>query len=825
MSAERNRHLAAAMNQDSSGDPSPARPRDDGPVAAARVHLRHGRTDKALEILAGIFPEGRTRLDLPGSTDPADAILLKAWCHLERKDHQGCLQWLDRAKGHGWIDQDHPGLRVVELNLQLFREEYAEVQAAAEQILQSLGHPADLINAELRLILGAALRWQGRLEEAVSHVEFACSAFTVLGEDGRTAVAANFLGWTQLSRGRLDEARRWFEKSLDLHSRLGASLRMAQTYQNLAIVCYKQGDYDLGVELLQKELKLVADHPDMTCRARIALGNILRLKGEPMAARSNLLEAYSLGTEHGFAREEALALEFLGDVFRDEGSPLEARRYYQRGLAVARALAPRGDLVMEIMRREGECLDLEGRHEEAHFLLADALEMGNAVNDRFEIAVIRRCLGVCAANLGRWKLAARYLREAIKELRDMRGRHETMLASWHLARVLLRQIDSGNAGAASGKLLEEAWTHALLAQQLNRELETPVLAEEIGELVMGMARRRMLGDQQKAPIASFSTRRAPTTRVIAVSGAFRQVLQRCDGFSRYKNPVLIEGESGTGKELLARRIHENSPRGASPFVRISCAGMGADVLAREVFGVMAGAVPHVTRNLPGLVSQAEGGTLLLAGIEELPRELQGHVLRLIQEGIFRPVGDSREHLADVRVIVTSEADLSLRADQGYFRPDLYFRLRQMAVRVPALRHRPEDVVPLLEHFLTRLNGSTLNARDLFDLPGMEALTDHHWPGNVAEVEAIAHQAWLNRDLGRPVRLRRREAAGGGTLDLEEAEIGSGGEADGHQSGMTWTSLNALIERAGGNKARVARNLGISRITLYRWLKQLDPESA
>ena len=149
----------------------------------------------------------------------------------------------------------------------------------------------------------------------------------------------------------------------------------------------------------------------------------------------------------------------------------------------------------------------------------------------------------------------------------------------------------------------------------------------------------------------------------------------------------------------------------------------------------------------------------------------------------------------------------------------------MAVRVPAMRHRPEDVVPLLEHFLTRLNGSTLNARDLFDLPGMEALTDHHWPGNVAEVEAIAHQAWLNRDLGRPVRLRRREAAGGGTLDLEEAEIGSGGETDGHQSGMTWTSLNALIERAGGNKARVARNLGISRITLYRWLKQLDPESA
>jgi tetratricopeptide (TPR) repeat protein len=447
-------------------------------------------------------------------------------------------------------------------------------------------------------LLGASLRWQGKIEDAVGHVEFACAAFTVLGEPGRTAVAANFLGWTYLSLGRLDEARRWFEKSLDIHCRLNASLRMAQNYQNLAIVCYKQGDYPLAAELLEKELLLVGDQPDMECRTKIALGNVLRLRGDFPQARACLLEAFSLASEHDLAREETLALEFMGDVFRDEGNLAEARHYYQRGLDAARSLAPRGDLVMELMRREGECLDLAGQHEEAHFLLNDALNLGNAVNDRFELAVIRRCLGVNAANLGRWKQAAGLLEQALHELRSLGAKHEVMLANRHLSRILLRQIDSGNAGAAGGELLEQSWRNALSAQQLSQELETPLGAEDINDLVGELARRRLLGGQAAAPTASaapFSSHRVPCTRVLAVSGLFQQVLKRCDGFSRYKNPVLLMGEAGTGKELLARRIHENSPRGASPFIRVCCTGVAAEELAREIFGVAAGAQPGVRR--------------------------------------------------------------------------------------------------------------------------------------------------------------------------------------------------------------------------------------
>ncbi len=823
MRADGNISQGAARSPDPVATPAATHKGRPGPLAEAMEWARTGKPAQALEILDALLPTDRRIPSTEANIDLEQAVVLKARCLIDLKSHSDCRLFLDMARGRGWISLLHPGLQVAELHLMLFDEEYGPVQDAASALLNVITNHADPLHAELRLILGAAQRWLGNPKDSIGNVEFAHAAFTVLDEPERAAVAGNFLGWSHLSAGRLEESRRWFEKSLAIHEELGAPLRMAQTYQNLAIVCYKQGDYTVCEELLNRELDLVAEHPDMVCRARIALGNVLRLEGDNLAARSCLLEAYSLATGQSLSREEALSLEFLGDVFRDEGNPSEARRYYQRALGVARSLAPRGDLVMELKRRQGECLDMEGNHPDAQAILNEALEIGRAVDDRFEIAIIHRCLGVNAANLGRWKLACEHLEQSLVTLLGMRARHEAMLSAWQLARTLLRRIDTGNFGPVTAKALESAWIAALQAQQLLQELETTLLSREIPELIEQISRRRQMRSSPPPLQPSFSSRRVPATRVVAVSPLFRQVLQRCDGFSRYKNPVLLQGENGSGKELLARRIHETSPRGSAPLIQINCAAAAPEVLAREIFGVAAGATPHVKRSLPGLVAQAEDGTLLLQGIEDLPRELQGTVLRLIQEGIYRPVGDAREHQANVRILATAETDLASLADKGFFRQDLYFRLKQMSVQVPPLRRRTEDVVPLLDHFLTRLNGSTLTARDLLDLPGIEALTEHHWPGNTAELEAVAQQVWLNRDLGRPFRLRSRNTPGGGTLELlEEKESRAAADTRDHQSGMTWTSLNALLERAGGNKAQVARNLGISRITLYRWLEQLSP---
>ncbi len=722
------------------------------------------------------------------------------------------------------LEADDPATRISILTRMLGEEKYKEVQLAAEDLLTATTDPADANHAELRLLLGAALRWQGRLDEAVTHVEFASSAFMVLNLTERAAVAANFLGWTRLSQGQLDESRRCFEKSLDLNTTLKARLRMAQNYQNLAIVCYKQGDFSLAIELLEKELGEVTAHPDMTCRAQIALGNVLRMLGEYQTARTSLLKAFALAEECGLVREQVLALEFLGDILRDEGLFPEARSYYDRAMALARPLAPRGDLVAELLRRRGECLDGEGRHEDAHPILNEALEVCQAVGDRFETAVTRRCLAANAAHLGRWKTAGQLLEDALADLRSMNARLEIMVASYRYAAVLVRRIDSGQTGSGSGTLLEKAWHQALAAQQLNQELEIPFLRDEITELVAGLARRRLLGRNLPVRPTVFSTRRSPASRIVAVSQLMQQTIRRCDGFARYDNPILMCGERGSGKHLLARRIHENGPRGAMPFISLGCQAASADDLARELFGQTWSDKGRI-KSLPGLVSQAEGGTLFLRDIEALPPRLQGKLLRLIQEKIYRPVGDSRERLADVRIIAATTADLAANADAGGFQPNLYFRLKIMSVEVAPLRNRSEDLIPLLDHFLSRLEGAPLEARSVFDYRDLEALTGHRWAGNAAEAEAVAQRTWLARNQGRIVCARLKGGPQGDRLDISDGGIAVEGVRTAHPSGMTWASLNALIDRSGGNKARVARNLGISRITLYRWLKQLDPKIA
>lgn len=780
----------------------------------ARRSYRQGLVGDALTALTRLFDQtGQWRGD-DTPTGRREAALLKAWCLIEQKEPAATLEWLACARRLHHLPTDDMTARVLELNARLYGEEFADIQTASEELLEVCQDPADPNHAELRLILGACLRWQGQLSGAMSHVEFACSAFTILDEPGRCAVAANFLGWTCLSLGRLNESRRWFEKSLGLNTRLKASLRMAQNYQNLAIVCYKQGDYELAVELLEKELELVGDHPDMTCRALIALGNVRRLQGRYLAARTALLDAHALAGPARMQREEALALEFLGDVFRDEGEPENARQYYARGLVVARRLAPRGDLVMELTRRRGECLDLEGRHEEAEPVLHEALEMCRAVGDRFELAVTRRCLGVNAGHLGRWKQARKQLESALKDLQDLSARHELMIASYRLSRLLTRQIDAGKAGSGSSRLLDLAWQHGLRSQQLSQELENPILATDITAHLAVLARRRLIGPEHKPASGPFSTRRAPISRVVAVSASMQQTLRRCDGFARYDTPVLLCGESGTGKELLAHRIHENSPRGARPFIRVCCAATASDLLARELFGQTGTG----QETIPGLVAQAAGGTLLLGNVDELPRDLQTKLLRLIQAGIFRPEGGGREIQADVRVMATSSRDLARLADEHRFRQDLYFRLRLMSVEVPPLRERGEDIVPLADHFLSRLEGSTLTIRSLLDFDSLAMLAAYHWPGNADELECLAQEAWLQRDLGHPLSLTRVEDAGGFRLALKTPD----GESQAvHPSGMTLDTLTGLIRRTGGNKSRVARNLGVSRVTLYRWLRQLE----
>jgi two-component system NtrC family response regulator len=269
--------------------------------------------------------------------------------------------------------------------------------------------------------------------------------------------------------------------------------------------------------------------------------------------------------------------------------------------------------------------------------------------------------------------------------------------------------------------------------------------------------------------------------------------------------VLIEGESGTGKELAARAIHEQSGRSGS-FVPVNCGAISTELLESELFGHQKGAFTGAHQARDGLFSYANGGTLFLDEIGEMPLGMQAHLLRVLEERNIRPVGANQLLPVDVRVVAATHRDLAQLVHAGEFREDLYYRLNVLAIRMPPLRERPDDIRILTRHFL-----DTLATELGVDAPALaqdelSRLYAYHWPGNVRELKNVVERSLLlnispSQCLTGPANHHSREAAESDEgLRLETVEK---------------RHILKVLKREGGNKSAAARILGVSRKTLER----------
>jgi len=280
--------------------------------------------------------------------------------------------------------------------------------------------------------------------------------------------------------------------------------------------------------------------------------------------------------------------------------------------------------------------------------------------------------------------------------------------------------------------------------------------------------------------------------------------------------MLVTGESGTGKELVARAIHAKSSRKARPFVAVNCAAIPDALLESEIFGYVRGAHSTANADRQGLFVEANGGTLFLDEIAELPLPLQPKLLRVLQDGEVRPLGMNRALRVDVRVIAATNRDIERQLREGRFREDLYYRLNVIQIQLPPLRGRPEDILPLADHFLARAaerSGRTVKG---WRESAKKVLLAYHWPGNVRELENVVERAVALTegdligpdDLPRSMQERKSQdrlataVAQGFTLDQLEREY-----------------IERILEVEGGNKTRAAQRLGLDRKTLYRKLEE------
>ncbi|RMG09275.1 MAG: GAF domain-containing protein [Planctomycetota bacterium] len=301
-------------------------------------------------------------------------------------------------------------------------------------------------------------------------------------------------------------------------------------------------------------------------------------------------------------------------------------------------------------------------------------------------------------------------------------------------------------------------------------------------------------------------------RLIGASTVMRTLYEEIARAARSAAPVLITGESGTGKELVAREIHARSARGGQPFLSENCAAIADSLLESELFGHRRGAFTGASTNHEGLFVQAGGGSLFLDEVGDMSPTMQSKLLRVLQEGVVRPVGGDRSVPVSCRVIAATHRDLRQLVEERAFREDLYYRLDVLRIQVPALRQRPDDIPLLLAHFLGLEGGGQVELTP----KALELLVSYSWPGNVRELENEARRL---ATLGVS-RISARHLS-------EEVRMGHGlARAGGHFAGKTLQEVEremvvAALRETGGNKARAARQLGIPKTSLYHLLDRYN----
>jgi len=307
--------------------------------------------------------------------------------------------------------------------------------------------------------------------------------------------------------------------------------------------------------------------------------------------------------------------------------------------------------------------------------------------------------------------------------------------------------------------------------------------------------------------------------IIGTSAHIQDVMRMISRLKDTRTPVLVSGESGTGKELVARAIHFRGSMAQTPFVAVDCGSLVPTLMESELFGYEKGAFTGATKSKAGLFQAANGGTIFLDEIGELPLEMQAKLLRVLQEKEVRPVGSNERETVDVRVIAATNRDLEAAYRSGTFRKDLYFRLNVVTVHIPPLRDRRSDIPVLVHHFLDRY----AKASQIQVTPAaMKSLLQYDWPGNVRELEnCIARAVTLGDGItigvaDLPPAIRAEQGEIGSVSTPEASSISTTALAE-----MERMTILRVFEQAHGDKALAGKMLGISRATLYRKLKRYN----
>jgi len=331
---------------------------------------------------------------------------------------------------------------------------------------------------------------------------------------------------------------------------------------------------------------------------------------------------------------------------------------------------------------------------------------------------------------------------------------------------------------------------------------------------------------ENAQLKAAVSRSQSSRRIVGESAAAKHLIEEIQRVAPYKTNVLISGESGTGKELVARTLHELSPRVKNPWVAINCSAIPRDLMESELFGYVKGAFTGATQNRPGRLEQAQSGTFFLDEIGDLDPGLQAKMLRVLQEREFSPVGSDEIKTVDVRIIAASNRDLKDLVRQGKFREDLFYRLDVYNILVPPLRERQEDIPFLAQTFLKELAAETEKAVRGFTPAVLEAFARHAWPGNIRELRNTVERALLSCrgdsiDVPDLPSALRGDTSSPVVVSASMPEASPGHNLDDWLADVERRAILQALADCSGVQAHAARKLGINERSLWHRIKKLN----
>jgi len=640
----------------------------------------------------------------------------------------------------------------------------------------------EAVRGRIHLVEGWALVGLGRPWEALSAFRSAEASFLGARWDYGIVRALRDQAVVQKDLGLLGEAARSLRMCLRLLKKLSYPYLHAYTLHYLGNLNLRVGALRRARRRIDEALRLadLLGDPMLKASALVARARCLRWLGQAVQCRDALLEARRIAQQTNDSRTLALVWEEEGELARCEGDLGAAERAFQEGLAIARTIAPEGDIFAELARRLADVRIEQGRREEAKELAHQALDVSRKCGDRREEGTCYRTFGRIARTEG-----------SIPRARDAYNRAVATFRLIHDRIELARTLE------------ERATLETISEQDLNKARS---LYRRAG-IITDKEESRVATGRRISGKTAVCRKNDPFAAIVTHSPILLEKIETARRVASADCPVLLTGETGTGKELFARAIHE-AGRPSSPFIALNCAALSENLLDGELFGHTAGAFTGATRAKRGLLEAAAGGTLFLDEIDKSSPAFQAKLLRFLDTGEVRRVGETETRRSTARVVSASNRNSRALSESGRLLPELIYRLRGVEIALPPLRERTEDIVLLAERFLSISSGMGSRSLRLAD-ETIEALLVYRWPGNVRE---------LKHEMERAVLLSEKPVVGPEVLALDDESTSLEDETRIRPTTAEERTIRQALGRSNGNVSCAAARLGLSRVTLYRRLR-------